>query len=82
MIKKTDYICIEAGELANELNFVAGVVYVTKPGHQFQYVMPEYTGDYWICDCVPCDRNGNPLDGYVVGVPVYAEDILCPVWDE
>lgn len=32
------------------------------------------TGTNWMVDCVPCNKHGEPEDGFEVGVPTRTED--------
>lgn len=53
--------------------YVKGVVYELinyEEGDDYRYVTPTTTGDYWICDCLPCDYYGNSIKGYEFPVPI------------
>ena len=44
---------------------------------QFKYFIPEFTGDFYIVDCLICDEHGNLHPHYdVCGVPVETEGML------
>lgn len=52
---------------------IQGYIYPAKKGKArvkgFNYYLCCMSGDYYLVDCVPCDKNGNYAPGYECGVP-------------
>jgi hypothetical protein len=82
MLKKTDTVALLAEQAVEHLSFVAGVLYKCKAHARFQYVIPVNTGDFFVCNCIPCDKNGNPVKGYESGVPVWNSDLSEPIFED
>jgi hypothetical protein len=57
---------------ANKIYQIPGYIY-DEERPEFDCFMPEYTGDFWIVDCLICDKNGNLHPDYQKGVPVHTE---------
>jgi hypothetical protein len=43
---------------------------------QFKYFIPEFTGHFYIVDCLICDEHGNRHPHYVSGVPIETEGMV------
>jgi hypothetical protein len=56
----------------NQIYQIPGEIY-DEEHPEFDCYMPEYTGDFWIVDCLICDKNGNLHPNIQKGVPVYTE---------
>lgn len=62
--------------------FVKGKIYKAVQAYdpeapKFSYYKPHYTGDYEICDCWVCDKNGRIHPGYnVCPVPVHYSNLI------
>jgi len=54
---------------------IPGYVY-DEDRPQFKYFIPEFTGDFWIVDCLIYDEHGNRHPHYVCGVPVETEGMV------
>ena len=68
-------ICIEKEILVDTFRFVEGVIYKVKNYYDFEYVISNNTGNYYICDCFPCNENGEILEGYICPIPINYENI-------
>lgn len=51
---------------------IPGFVY-DEDRPEFDCLIPVFTGDFYIVDCLICDKSGNLHPGYQVGVPVETE---------
>lgn len=57
---------------ANKIYRIPGYIY-DEERPEFNCFMPEYTGEFWIVNCLICDKMGNIHPDYQKGVPVYTE---------
>lgn len=53
---------------------VTGWVY-DENNPQYDHFIPEFSGDFWIVDCLIVDNNGNIHPDYQKGVPVETKNL-------
>lgn len=71
---KFDYVEVSVHELVDKFKFVKNVIYAVE-NYDFNYVLAADTGNYYICDCYPCTRQGEILEGYEYPIPIHSENL-------